>query len=55
MKPLFCHCSQCRHGRYRHKWLFRQKIRSGRRTVKTLLRRGEVERLPEKVYVGYVD
>lgn len=54
MKILFCKCKQCKRGRYASKWLFVAKVRSGRRRVRELIRRGD-ESLPERVYVGYVD
>lgn len=56
MKTQVCKCVQCKHGRngpYAKE--VRDKVQSGRSRVRQLLRRGEYERLPQKVLTGYTD
>ena len=57
MKMLICKCWMCKHGR---KWPnasleIKGKRHSARTKVRTLLRRGEYDDLPDTIDVGYTD
>lgn len=56
MKLLMCHCQQCKHGR---KEMFRKEVnhkkRRAKMRVRQLLRRGDYDRLPVAVVIGYTD
>lgn len=57
MKLLLCHCSYCKHGRHRgpHDAMVRQKAKRAKSDVRAMIRKGEYEKLPQRVAIGYTD
>jgi aerobic-type carbon monoxide dehydrogenase small subunit (CoxS/CutS family) len=54
MKLVFCSCGYCKAGRHSAKRLITSIKRASRRKVKSMLKHGEWENLPEKVSVPYL-
>lgn len=54
MKLRMCHCQHCKYGR-RNDTSVRQKAKGARSKVRRLLHRGEYDRLPVSVAIGYTD
>lgn len=57
MKLLLCRCVQCKHGRQKgpHDASVRQKAKRAKSLVRQLLRKGEYDKLPQIVAIGYTD
>lgn len=57
MKLLMCQCIQCRHGRkgYRERYRIKHMRSAARSKSRRMLRKGEYEKLPNSVLVGYTD
>lgn len=55
MKLLMCNCIQCKSGRHKWKQYIKARQHSARSLVKVKLRRGEIDNLPTKIYIGYTD
>lgn len=56
MNVLFCRCRQCKHqrGKPGAKYQITSAKRKARRQCKTLLRSGNYDSLPVRVYAGYL-
>jgi hypothetical protein len=56
MNVMMCHCHQCKAQRdsFRGQHRIVRMKRSARRTVKRMLKMGEVDLLPVRVWVGYL-
>lgn len=57
MKLLLCHCSHCKHGRHRgpHDAMVRQKAKRAKSDVRAMIRKGDYDKLPQRVAIGYTD
>lgn len=56
MKLLMCHCQACKHGRkFRYDTVVKNKRHRARSKVRSMLRHGKYEDLPQAVVVGYTD
>lgn len=61
MKLLMCNCQHCKSGRSLsragklYKTVIRQKRSGARQRVRCMLRDGNYDAMPERVYIGYTD
>lgn len=56
VKIVICKCQACKHGRkYIHRREVEDKAQGAKARVRQLLRKGEYDKLPQTVAIGYTD